>query len=188
MRRSARIVCGLWVCTVACGGPPDAGPAGAAAAGGRPLLFTGARIIVGDGTVIDDGSLVVQDGVVHQAGKAADVRAPGDAVAIDVAGKTIMPAIVNAHSHLGWERYTSWGSENFTRENVIDHLNRHAYYGVGTVVSTASDKESIGLQIELDQRLGKDRRGEIRSGAWPGHAWRRREPELHRRPRLVGHG
>jgi imidazolonepropionase-like amidohydrolase len=66
-----------------------------------------------------------------------------------------MPAIVNAHSHLGWEKYTSWGSQNFTRENLIDHLYRHAYYGVGTVISTASDRESIALPVQLDQKLGK---------------------------------
>jgi imidazolonepropionase-like amidohydrolase len=66
-----------------------------------------------------------------------------------------MPAIVNAHSHLGWEKYTSWGAQNFTRENLIDHLYRHAYYGVGTVVSTASDRQSIGLKVALDQKLGR---------------------------------
>ena len=53
------------------------------------------------------------------------------------------------------EKYTSWGSENFTRENLIDHLNRHAYYGIGTVISTGSDKEEIALQVQLEQRLGQ---------------------------------
>jgi imidazolonepropionase-like amidohydrolase len=61
---------------------------------------------------------------------------------------------VNAHTHLGWEAYTSWGSQNFTRDNLIDHLYRHAYYGVGTVISTATDRQSIGLRVQLDQRLG----------------------------------
>jgi len=122
---------------------------------GRPLLFRGARVIVGDGRVIDDGAFVVQDGLLMQVGRSAEVAAPSNAVVMDVRGKTIMPAIVNAHSHLGWEKYTSWGSQNFTRENLIDHLYRHAYYGVGTVISTASDRESIGLPVALDQKLGK---------------------------------
>src|SRR5262245_9586485 len=122
---------------------------------GRPLLFTGARVIVGDGRVIDDAAFVVQDGLLMQVGPSGEVTAPPSAVAMDVRGKTIMPAIVDAHSHLGWEKYTSWGSQNFTRENLIDHLYRHAYYGVGTVISTASDRESIGLPVALDQKLGK---------------------------------
>ncbi len=121
----------------------------------RPLVFRGARVIVGDGRVIDDAALVLRDGLLMEVGRNRDVTAPADAVVMDVRGKTIMPAIVNAHSHLGWEAYTSWGSRNFTRENLIDHLYRHAYYGVGTVISTASDRESIGLPVQLDQKLGR---------------------------------
>jgi hypothetical protein len=118
------------------------------------LIFRGARVIVGDGRVIEDGAFVVRDGLFVEVGRAAEV-AGSDGVAVDVQGKTIMPAIVNAHTHLGWEAYTSWGSQHFTRENLIDHLYRHAYYGVGTVISTATDRQSIGLPVQLDQRLGK---------------------------------
>jgi imidazolonepropionase-like amidohydrolase len=118
-------------------------------------VLRGARILIGDGRVIENGALLVQDGLLMQVGANAAVTAPVNAVAIDVRGKTVMPAIVNAHSHLGWEKYTSWGSQNFTRDNLIDHLYRHAYYGVGTVISTASDKESIALPVQLDQKLGK---------------------------------
>ena len=121
----------------------------------RPLLFRGARVIVGDGRVIEDAAVLVQDGLLMSVGKRSEVAAPADAMTLDVSGKTIMPAIVNAHSHLGWEAYTSWGSQNFTRDNLIDHLYRHAYYGVGTVISTASDRESIGLAVALDQKLGR---------------------------------
>jgi imidazolonepropionase-like amidohydrolase len=121
----------------------------------RPLLFQGARVIVGDGRVIDDGALLVQGGLVMEVGRNGAITTPPGAVTMNVRGKTIMPAIVNAHSHLGWEQYTSWGAQNFTRENLIDHLYRHAYYGVGTVISTASDRESIGLPVVLDQKLGK---------------------------------
>jgi imidazolonepropionase-like amidohydrolase len=120
----------------------------------RPVVFRGARVIVGDGRVIDDAAFVVRDGLLLQVGNSRDVVAPAGGATIDLRGKTVMPAIVNAHSHLGWEKYTSWGSQNFTRENLIDHLYRHAYYGVGTVISTASDRESIGLAIALDQKLG----------------------------------
>ena len=104
--------------------------------------------------MIDEAAFVVQNGLLTQVGRNGSVSAPSNAIAVDVRGKTVMPAIVNAHTHLGWETYTSWGSQNFTRENLIDHLNRSAYYGVGTVVSTASDRESIGLPLALDQKLG----------------------------------
>jgi predicted amidohydrolase YtcJ len=78
------------------------------------LLFRGARVIVGEGRVIENAAFLVRDGLLMQVGTNTDVTAPADAVVMDVRGKTVMPAIVNAHSHLGWEKYTSWGSRNFT--------------------------------------------------------------------------
>src|SRR5262249_59355120 len=106
--------------------------------GSRAMLFAGGRLIVGDGRVIERGSFIVQNHLIVKVGRADEVQAPAGAGAatVDLQGRTVMPALVNAHSHLGWEKYTSWGSANFTRSNLIDHLNRHAYYGVGTVIST----------------------------------------------------
>ena len=37
---------------------------------------------------------------------------------------------------------------------MIDHLYRHAYYGVGTIISTGSDKEDVALRVRLEQRKG----------------------------------
>ena len=150
----ARIAClllplGLAACSTVSGQAPSAQN------DRRPLLLQGARVIVGDGRVIEDGALVVQDGLLMDVGRNGAVTAPAGAVVVDVKGKSIMPALVNAHTHLGWERYTSWGAQNFTRDNLIDHLYRHAYYGVGTVISTASDRQSIALPVALDQKLGK---------------------------------
>ena len=70
------------------------------------------------------------------------------------------------------------GQPDFTRDNLIDHLYRHAYYGVGTVISTASDRASIGLPVPLDQRLGK-LAGLAMSRSGPRHSRGRRQPELY---------
>jgi imidazolonepropionase-like amidohydrolase len=134
---------------------PVSGQAAPAQNDRRPLLLQGARVIVGDGRVLDDGALLVRDGLLMDVGRNGAVAAPAGAVVVNVKGKSIVPALVNAHTHLGWEKYTSWGAQNFTRDNLIDHLYRHAYYGVGTVISTASDRQSIALPVALDQKLGK---------------------------------
>ena len=118
-------------------------------------VFTGARLIVGDGTTVETASFVVRNGLIVEVGTAGQVDVPRDAAIVDLSGQTVMPALVNTHAHLGWEGYSSWGSENFTRGNLIDHLNRHAYYGVGTVISTGSDKEEVALQVRQEQRLGQ---------------------------------
>ena len=118
-------------------------------------LFTGGRLIVGDGRVIEEAAFLVRDELMVRVGSAGEVPAPPEARVVDLTGRTVMPALVNTHAHLGWEQYASWGAENFTRENLIDHLHRHAYYGVGTVISTGSDIEEIALEVRRAQRLGE---------------------------------
>ena len=132
------------------GQPPD--PA-AATPGVR--LFTGGRVIVGDGRVIEDAAFLVRGDLIVRVGNAGEVAAPPEASVVDLTGRTVMPALVDTHAHLGWERYASWGSENFTRENLVDHLHRHAYYGVGTIISTGSDLEEIALEVRQAQRVGE---------------------------------
>ena len=132
------------------GQPPE--PAASTPTG---RLFTGARVIVGDGRVIDEAAFLVRGSVIAQVGNAGEVTAPPGATVVDLTGRTVMPALVNTHAHLGWERYASWGSENFTRENLVDHLHRHAYYGVGTIISTGSDLEEVALEVRLAQRVGE---------------------------------
>ena len=126
-----------------------------AASAAAVRLFTGARVIVGDGSVIDEGAFLVRGDRIVRVGSAGEVPAPPGASVVDLTGRTVMPALVNTHAHLGWERYTSWGAGNFTRENLIDHLHRHAYYGVGTIISTGSDLEEIALDVRQAQRAGE---------------------------------
>ena len=136
-------------------GGSDAQQADPAAPGAAVRLFTGARVIVGDGRVIEDAAFLVRGDRIVRVGNAGAVQAPPEASVVDLTGRTVMPALVNTHAHLGWERYASWGSQNFTRENLVDHLHRHAYYGVGTIISTGSDREEIALEVRQAQRVGE---------------------------------
>src|SRR5580765_698020 len=95
--RLERIVYLLALLAAACG--RVSGQSAAPPNDHRPLVFRGARVIVGDGRVIDDAAFIVRDGLLMQVGRSGEVTAPPDAVTIDVRGKTVMPAIVNAHSH-----------------------------------------------------------------------------------------
>lgn len=116
--------------------------------------FKDARLVIGDGTVFEQGSLLVRDGIILGAGTIANQDIPADAVIHELQGKTIIPALVNTHAHLGWEAYGDWGSKYFTDANLIDHLYRHAYYGVGTIISTGSDKQDVANRVYLEQRKG----------------------------------
>ena len=117
-------------------------------------VFNNARIIVGDGAVIERGAVLVRGGVILAIGPAAGIDISDSAISHDLSGKTIMPALVNTHAHLGWEAYGDWGSQFFTEENLTDHLYRHAYYGVGTIISTGSDSVEVAARVKLEQLRG----------------------------------
>jgi imidazolonepropionase-like amidohydrolase len=67
----------------------------------KPTAFINARIIPIVGEPIEQGILLVQNGKITAVGDARTVRLSADVVTIDVAGKTIMPGLVDSHSHIG---------------------------------------------------------------------------------------
>jgi imidazolonepropionase-like amidohydrolase len=120
------------------------------------VAYQGARLILGDSrTPIERGTILVQDGRITAVGPDDAVKSPAGASRVDLAGKTVMPAMVNAHVHIGYEGYTSWGAANHTPENVLDHLQREAFYGVGVTQSVGSSPTDQSLQIQRDQQAGK---------------------------------
>jgi imidazolonepropionase-like amidohydrolase len=66
-----------------------------------------------------------------------------------------MPALVNAHVHIGYEGYTSWGPQNYTPANVLDHLRREAYYGVAATQSVGSSPTDPSIAFVRDQQAGR---------------------------------
>ncbi|MFN7918424.1 MAG: hypothetical protein U0Q55_24010, partial [Vicinamibacterales bacterium] len=70
----------------------------------RPVVYEGARLIVGDGSApIESGVFVVQDGTFTAVGAAGSVAVPAGATRVNLAGRTVMPALLNAHVHIGYE-------------------------------------------------------------------------------------
>ncbi len=133
-----------------------------------PLVLDNPRVIVGDGQPpLERGTVLVLNGRIEAVGPAGTIAIPGRATRIDLSGKTIMPALVNLHSHLGFQRGDTYAAENYTRDNLIDNLQRYAYYGVGTVVSMGTDAGAIPNDIRRDQAAGG-----LIDTAWLRHAGR----------------
>ena len=83
-------------------------------------------------------------------GRKGEVTGPEGATRVDLAGKTVMPAIIDAHGHVGYRKGASFAVENYTRENIIDHLQRLAYHGVAAVMSMGTERElGYALRDEL---------------------------------------
>jgi imidazolonepropionase-like amidohydrolase len=125
--------------------PPSAAPPSTA------VLFEGARLIVGDERApIENAAFVIDGGAFTDVGRAGEVQAPAGAARVDLVGKTVMPAIVNAHGHVGYRKGASFAVENYTRENILDHLQRFAYHGVAAVMSMGTERaEGYALRDEL---------------------------------------
>ena len=120
------------------------------------MLYEGARLIAGDGSApIADSAFLVENGTIARVGRKGALTAPAGARRVDLAGKTVMPTLINAHGHPGFQRGLTYSADNFTRENIIDDLNRALYFGVAVVQSQGIEKGEITYQIRADQEAGK---------------------------------
>jgi len=100
-------------------------------------VFEGARLITGDGSApIENSAFIVQNGQFRSVGRRGQLQVPAGAARIDLTGKTVMPTKVDLHGHIGYQH--DWdgtmAKEYFTRENLIDHLQRLAYYGISATI------------------------------------------------------
>ncbi len=139
----------------ACAGP-DSPAASAQSASGAVTAYEGARLIVGDGrTVIDDGVMVVEGGKLTAVGPRSKVSVPAAAARVSLTGKTVMPVLVDLHSHVGFSKEGIFEPEHYTRENIVDQLRRLEYYGVGAILSLGTDVGPDTFVLREEQRAGK---------------------------------
>ena len=121
----------------------------------RVVAFEGARLITGDGTpAIEPATLVVEGGRFTAVGAAGHGRGAAGGDAIDVSGKTIMPAMIDAHAHIGYMRDLTSGPQNYTRENILDHMQRYAYFGVAAAQAMGSDFTDLPYQVRDETGAG----------------------------------
>jgi imidazolonepropionase-like amidohydrolase len=125
------ILASLGLCLLAACAGPDAGPS-------RPNAthFEGATIVVGDGSTIENGVFIVEDGRFTEVGAVGEVPMPPGATHVDLTGRTVIPALVNTHVHLG-----------VAHQELTDQLQQYAYYGVGTVQSMGLDTGAMVMEM-----------------------------------------
>src|SRR5579862_5039221 len=97
-------------------------------------LFEGARLITGDGGVIENSAFLVTGSQISQVGRKGEIRLPAGGTRVDLTGKTVMPSLIDAHVHMGYRKGLDFSTNNYTRENLSDILDRFAYYGVGAIL------------------------------------------------------
>ena len=104
------------------------------------IIYEGARLIVGNGDVIENASFSVENGLFVIVGTTAAMTFPAGAARVDLSGMTVMPAIIDTHVHL-----------STTREALIEDLEQRASQGIAAAQSLGSD--GLGAPLEVRDEI-----------------------------------
>jgi imidazolonepropionase-like amidohydrolase len=123
---------------------------------GRSWLVQDARIFIGDGKVIESGSVLIRQGKIEKIfeGRAPDAKSL-DAEPIEAAGKTLLPGLIDVHAHLGATggSYDDWSK--FNPNKAVEHaLKAYLYCGV-TAVRSAADTVDTMLDLRRPFATGE---------------------------------
>ena len=121
------------------------------------LLIRDARLFLGDGTVIEQGAVLVRHGKIAEiyTGSAPDAKVL-KAEPIDAAGKTLLPGLIDVHVHLSasggfWEKAADYADID---KSIDRELAAYLYSGVTAVKSVGDPIDSI-LQHRAEVRSGE---------------------------------
>jgi imidazolonepropionase-like amidohydrolase len=129
--------------------------ASGAAQPGKAALFEGARLIDGTGRApIESSAILVENGRITRVSRKGQIRVARGTLRVDLAGKTIVPGFVLLHGHVGYIKGTTFAAENYTRDNLIDHLTRYLYYGIVAMMSTGTDPGDLPYQLRAEPHAG----------------------------------
>ncbi len=116
------------------------------------VLFEGARLLDGQtGAATDDAAFLIEGSKVVRVGKTGEIDLPAGATRVDLTGKTVMPALVSTHVHIGLLDGMSFGPQNYTHDVLVEDLQRWAYYGLGAVLSAGTDVGPVSFDVRKEQ-------------------------------------
>ncbi len=103
------------------------------------VLFQHVRVINGisDQPIEDADVWVLGDSIVAIE-KGIDTNKVEEVISLN--GKTIMPALISTHVHIGTLKGTTTSGSNYTRANILSQLKKYEKYGVLTVQCMGTDR------------------------------------------------
>ena len=119
---------------------------------GDTFLIKNAKVFVGDGLVIENGSVLVRggkiEGVYDGAGPdAATLKAD----IVEASGKTLMPGLIDVHVHIGGTGGVFADPKDYATEAIAERgLVQYLYSGVTTVKSTG---DTLDTSVSLRKRM-----------------------------------
>lgn len=127
------------------------------------FLIRNARIIIGDGKVIENGSVLVRDGKITAVyeGDVPDLKSL-KADVMEAAGKTILPGLIDVHVHLGATGGFSDDKDYDAHKILLHNLEAYLYSGVTTVRSTGDVLDAV-LKIRSTIASGESLGAEVQT-------------------------
>ena len=135
----------------------------AAAQAPATTVIKGAKLVVGDGSVIENPVIIVSGDVIMAVGSASKVAVPAGAKVIDLGARTILPGLIDCHTHI-----TSADNDGGDMEILKETGAHAAIYGVVNAKRTLdagfTTIRDVGAQWYADFAL----RDLINKGVVPG--------------------
>ena len=124
-----------------------------APAAAKTLVMTHFTLIDGLGHApVPNSAMIITDGRIGWVGAANAVKVPAGAKVQDLAGKFVMPGLIDNHVHLALVQGIAQDfKKSYTRANIESQLATFAAYGVTTVQSLGTD-DSLIFDIVKQQR------------------------------------
>lgn len=113
------------------------------------LMVYGGRLLDGRGGVIDDAAMIVEAGRIVAVGHRDDIVAPADARIVDATAFTVMPGLIDCHTHLGGTSspdYSTWVIEDDLRQAVMSTKQMRELMDWG--VTTIRDISRNGIRLK----------------------------------------
>ena len=119
---------------------------------GDTFLIKNARVFVGDGTVIENGSVLVRKGRIEGVYDGDNSQLSTlKADVVEASGKTLMPGLIDVHVHMGAPGGMYADPKEFATEAIAERgLAQYLYSGVTTVKSTG---DTLAGSLALRQRI-----------------------------------
>ncbi len=118
-------------------------------------MLRGFTLIDGTGAAaVPNSAMIVDGGRISWVGSVSGLKVPAGAEVVDLAGRFVMPGMIDLHGHIGITSGMTLDTKSYSRETVEHDLKMYASYGVTTMLSLGLDKDPI-FEIRDQQRTSR---------------------------------